>query len=676
MSPMSTAPPPRPDVLGYLHPRDEAELAHLLATTRAPVRVRGAAHSVPAAIHTDARLRGAPAGGLDLVLDRLDTMVLDPVDLTVTVGAGVRFGHDPLDPHARDPDRDGLLPFLEARGRALVNTGGITHQTVAGFLATGSAGGSARHDLHADVVSIRLLDARGGLHVIDRADPRFPAALVHLGLLGVVTAVTLRTHPRFDVVGSESVMPETGDRVDLFAEGPTGLAHFLTETPYARVLWWPQRGVEQIAVWEARPATPSDGPAPPWRPMPPVFGSTLPTQAAAGLALRALTHWRGAVGRVAPGAVAPLARGMAPLRPALYRSFLGPPHQAFRGAWHTTLPLDREMSDRLLPTTFTEIWIPLDHAAEALRRLRAAFDAGGDAAAGRFAIELYAGPPAAGWLAPGHGGPHLRINPFWFEGSPGDPRDDFFPRMWDALADLDLRLHWGKLLPHDPASLALAGRYPHLADFEGVRRGLDPEGRFLTDTWRAALGLGPAPIRPPAPLPHNRATARTPSITGPLPFRFAPTDDGLVDRADVCFRLHAHTRADPTRALHAFFPEDGRLAGRLVRGMAWSTPVGELSGAVIEERLPFMALRMRVLDHVPGRRLVVEVEACTLPLAREMVQVIEVRPDGGRTRIDWVIALTVPGPIRPVQSLLQPPFAAMFRSLLDAIAAAADAGAP
>jgi FAD/FMN-containing dehydrogenase len=382
---MSTVPPPRPDALGYLHPASEADVARLLATSTLPVRVRGAAHSVPGAIHSDAWLRGDKRGAVELVLEHLRTVELDPVTFEVTVGAGVRFGYDPLDVHARDPEEDGLLPFLERHGRALVNLGGITHQTVVGFLATGSAGGSARHDLHADVVALRLVDAKGEVHEFRHGDEGFDATLVHLGLLGVVTSVTLRTHPRFDLVGSERVLPETGGEVDLLAEGPTGLAAFLASTPYARVLWWPQRGVEKIVVWAARPATAEDPPGPAWRPMPPVFGSTLPMQAAAGASLFALGNWRDLVG---PAVARRVATALAPVRPVVYGAFLGPAARTFRGSWHTTLPLDREMSDTLVPTTFTELWIPLAHAAEALRRLRAWFDTGGDAAAGRFAIEL------------------------------------------------------------------------------------------------------------------------------------------------------------------------------------------------------------------------------------------------------------------------------------------------
>jgi FAD/FMN-containing dehydrogenase len=50
--------PPR-DALGFFHPQHEADVSALVRWARdhrRTVRVRGAGHSVPAAIHTDAQI--------------------------------------------------------------------------------------------------------------------------------------------------------------------------------------------------------------------------------------------------------------------------------------------------------------------------------------------------------------------------------------------------------------------------------------------------------------------------------------------------------------------------------------------------------------------------------------------------------------------------------------------
>ncbi|MGC4083052.1 MAG: hypothetical protein QM736_13315 [Vicinamibacterales bacterium] len=61
--------------------------------------------------------------------------------------------------------------------------------------------------------------------------------------------------------------------------------------------------------------------------------------------------------------------------------------------------------------------------------------------------------------------------------------------------------------------------------------------------------------------------------------------------------------------------------------------MGEFADAVLDEVFVFMTIRMRTVEYEPGR-LVLSVERCSLPLARQMVQVIEFTdtPDGCRFR--------------------------------------------
>lgn len=484
-----------------LHPRDEQAIVDLVVSARETgrrVRVRGASHSVPSAI--------AGSGDIVIVLDRLREVRYDAASEEVTVGAGVRLGIDPLDPLRNDGTA--LCPYLHARGRALPNLGGVIHQTVAGFLATGSGGGSARFDAAAAVVALRLVDGTGRVHELRRGadDDLLDAVLVSVGSCGIVTSITLRTEPAYDVAGTETVLPDRGDAVDLFADGPTGLAAFLTRTDYARILWWPQRQVRRIVVWAAHRIA-ADHPEPPrdYQPLPTILGSTQPLQIAGGAALWAIVHWR-RVGRlVGARALRALERAMAPVEGALYRAFVdGDPErpQRFRGPWWEILPQDAKMDERWMPTTFTEIFVPLARAGEAMRCLDRLFSSE-PSAAGRFAIELYAAPASASWLHPAHGDAALRINVFWLMHEPSDPRDEFLPRIWEALAEFRPRLHWAKLYPHEPATM-VCGRFPRLCEFLAIRERFDPDRILLTEWLGAALGLSDEGTRPAAPLPRRR----------------------------------------------------------------------------------------------------------------------------------------------------------------------------
>src|SRR5262249_36759729 len=81
--------------------------------------------------------------------------------------------------------------------------------------------------------------------------------------------------------------------------------------------------------------------------------------------------------------------------------------QCFRDWGWRGLPMDYEASDTLLPTGFTELWLPLSRAADAMCLLKKYFDsAPSDAAAyertGIFGWELYAAKPNAFWLNASH----------------------------------------------------------------------------------------------------------------------------------------------------------------------------------------------------------------------------------------------------------------------------------
>lgn len=152
------------------------ELCELVAG--APrLRVLGTGHSFN---------RIADGEQLVSVADLVEPPRLDEATGAVTLSAGMRYGE--------------LAPWLHARGRALGNLGSLPHISVAGACATGTHGsGVGNRCLAAAASAVRLVLADGSQLVLDRADPRFPGAVLSLGALGVVTELTLDTVPAFDV---------------------------------------------------------------------------------------------------------------------------------------------------------------------------------------------------------------------------------------------------------------------------------------------------------------------------------------------------------------------------------------------------------------------------------------------------------------------------------------------
>ncbi|HTJ80703.1 MAG TPA: D-arabinono-1,4-lactone oxidase, partial [Polyangiaceae bacterium] len=168
----------------------------------------------------------------------------------------------------------------------------------------------------------------------------------------------------------------------------------------------------------------------------------------------------------------------------------------FQDTWMCGLPMDNQMDDRLWPTVFTELWVPVSKAADVMKALRDYYAGGGDKKVaydhtGAFSCEIYAAKKSPYWLSASYGGDMLRIDVFWFGKNAGDPADSFYPPFWDLLKPFGFRPHWGKTLPTPSAKWVAYydQQLPRLADFRKLRATLDPDGVFLTPYWKAHLGL-------------------------------------------------------------------------------------------------------------------------------------------------------------------------------------------
>lgn len=504
---------------GFFHPSSEAQLSALVRFARrqgSHLRIRGSAHSTPQAIFAERPTTPLKRRRhIDVMLDRYTRVEFDASRMQVVVEAGCHLGLDPRDPTGVSTWANSLTKQLDARGWALPDLGGVSHQTVSGFLMTGSCGGSIQHAIESSVVAMRLIDGRGEIHELVRGrDALFHAALCSMGLLGVISTLTLQCIPRFDIIGREDITTEADCQYALFGDGESGLEGCLRRSEYARLMWWPQEGVRSVVTWRARRMRDTDysletGSPARFRPKRYValgdigVGPRLTealnqaSQVAGGLFYDVLAQ----TARVA--AALPLST---PLKlrartrtafaqhvlPAVLKQFVPTgTTQHFWDSWYEGLPLDNQMSERSLPTDFTEIWLPLDRAGEVMRALRAHYDRHGYAATGPFICEVYGARATEAWMHPGYGRDSLRIDIFWFRRNPGDPRKGYFVQFWELLREFGYRLHWGKHLPVDPTlgSKYLRANTPRWDDFLAARAELDPDGVFLTPYWRSALGV-------------------------------------------------------------------------------------------------------------------------------------------------------------------------------------------
>jgi hypothetical protein len=164
---------------GYYHPANEEEVRELIEHAVRDVlkiRVRGSAHSVPAAVYTGNFESPPPnESNINILMDKMRAVSFDDDQMQVTVGAGCHLGASPDDPTGTATVEKSLFYQLDRKGWAFPDTGGIIHQTVGGFLSTGSSGGSVSHSVGKSVVAARLIDGSGTLHELRTGNPDDPS---------------------------------------------------------------------------------------------------------------------------------------------------------------------------------------------------------------------------------------------------------------------------------------------------------------------------------------------------------------------------------------------------------------------------------------------------------------------------------------------------------------------
>lgn len=562
----------------YSLPESIPELKDLVQRAkdeRKTISVRGAAHSFPMI-----REQEQANKSLYIMLSYLHDVTFDRPNYQVKVQAGCHLGYDPMDPthvstlenslfYKLDPlDLDGKRPDLD--GWCLPDLGGISHQTIGGFIATGSSGGSTKFSFENVIVAVDLVyyghqnqdDPSSPMGVYEKTvqrpannnpdDEFFGIAFANLGMMGIVTAVTFDCSPvavtepqgkvyrTFDIAGQEAITTIETCAVDLFstdAAGPTArpdLQTFLQQTDYTRLIWWPQKDMEgtpakpteRVVVWQAKRTVPEYAGTDSYVPYSPyqevgykkgvpapapntMSGMLLLETMGADLLFTAIGQWptwlEDALGPQNPmvGVLEGLVKAhKATLFQDLLNVFvsLDPPgqHQQFTNIWWAGIPMDNQMSDKLFPVWFTELWIPIEQTTAVMNELHAFYQAPAVAGepdhAGTFCVEIYAAGSTDFWLSPAYQHDVVRIDIFWFANNTGDPVT-YYSMFWDLLRKYNFRPHWGKYIPdqkHDPRWKGyLADRYPKWTQWNELRQKMDPCQLFVTDYWRDRMDIPP-----------------------------------------------------------------------------------------------------------------------------------------------------------------------------------------
>jgi xylitol oxidase len=389
-------------------PATVAELQSLVAGS-AKARALGTGHSFNRIADTDGAL--ISVAGLPVELD------VDSTAGTVRVSAGLRYGQ--------------VATALDDAGFALANLGSLPHISVAGACATGTHGSGVGNKALANSVSgIEIVTADGELVTLTRAgDPgRFPGAVLALGALGVVTALTLDVQPTYDIqqyVYQGLLRASFDENFDeVFAAGYSVSAFLDWKSPAFTQVWVKHRGDSWSAPADWLGATLSDVPL---NPVP-------------GMSAEHCTQQ------------------------------LGVP-----GPWHSRLPHFRlEFTPSNGEELQSEYFVPRARIADAL----AALDPIADRIAPLLMVsELRTIAADDLWLSPAYERDNAALHFTWFPDT--EAVLPVLTMIEERLAPFDARTHWGKVFTADPA--AVRGQYDHLDDFLALAKTMDPTGKFRND---------------------------------------------------------------------------------------------------------------------------------------------------------------------------------------------------
>jgi alditol oxidase len=341
---------------------------------------------------------------------------IDAERSTVTVGGGVRYGE--------------LAPLLHRAGYALHNLGSLPHICIAGATATGTHGsGVTNGNLATAVRALELVTASGDVIAVESGDGDFAGSVVALGMLGIVTSVTLAIEPTF------AVAQYVYDNLSL-AEFTAHLDATMS-AEYSVSVFTDWRGPVMNQVWMKHRVDASK----PWQ----VWGHK---------------QWLDAP--VADGARHPVPG----VDPAACTEQGGAP-----GPWYERLPHFRL---DFTPRSGDEYFVPRDAAVAAVTAISSIANV---IAPALQICELRTIAADDLWLSPAYGRDSFALHFTWISDMAA-----VIPALTaieEQLAPFDARPHWGKVFPMSPD--VVRSRYERLPEFSELAARFDPTGKFRNE---------------------------------------------------------------------------------------------------------------------------------------------------------------------------------------------------
>ena len=395
-----------------LHRPTSAEQLRELVAAGGPLRVLGSGHSFNRMADTAGdlvTLAGLPRA-VEVAADRK----------TVRVDGGIRYGE--------------LADRLAAEGLAVHNLASLPHISVAGAVATATHGSGERNgNLATAVAGIELIRGDGETVTLRRGDESFPGAVVGLGALGVVTALTLAVVPTFEI---RQYVYDDLPHASLAAHLPEILGAGYSVSLFTN---WASTTINHAWLKRREPMPPG-----PWFGARPADGPRHPV----------------------PGVPA-----------ANSTEQFGTP-----GPWHARLPHFRmEFSPSTGAELQSEYIVPRGRALEAIEAVARVRET---IAPVLQVNEIRTTAADDLWLSMNYQRDSLALHFTWIADTAA-----VLPAvaaLEEQLAPLDARPHWGKVFTMDPATIRAS--YPRFADFAALVTQFDPTGTFRTPWLDAILG--------------------------------------------------------------------------------------------------------------------------------------------------------------------------------------------
>ena len=409
-------------------PQTESELQQVVQSAQASgrrVKAVGSGHSFTAIAVSEEVL-------VDLS-DYDEIIAIDKINQTVTVQSGIQLSK--------------LNQALYENSLAMQNLGDIAYQTIAGAISTSTHGTGAKFTGIANqVVALRIVLADSSI-VECSANVNaqlFSCARVGLGALGLISTVTLKVVPAFNLAVIEEPM-----RVDDVLQN---LDMHIDSNDHFEFFWVPHTG------WALTKRN---------------NRNNLPIEP-----MSKMSHWysKTLMENYAFGAVCMLGKARPSLIPKLAKALPSSGRNEYSDASHKVFA-----SKRIIKFYEMEYAIPREACAEALNRVRRMVTDSGFFL--NFPVEVRFTAPDEIPLSTASNRESAYIAVHIYKGMNYVP---YFKEVESIMNSYQGRPHWGKL--HFQSAATLASRYPQWDVFQAVRNQVDPQRMFSNQYLETVLG--------------------------------------------------------------------------------------------------------------------------------------------------------------------------------------------